>query len=92
MNQTRTFLLMAWLMVAFLLWREWGNEHTPAATPAPVFVWRPEATSGRVRTFIESLQDSGRVRTLDDAMAPFACTPLRETARISALVRERLAL
>ena len=28
----------------------------------------------------------------DDAMAPFACTPLRETARISALVRERLAL
>ena len=63
-----------------------------AATPAPVFVWRPEATSGRVRTFIESLQDSGRVRTLDDAMAPFACTPLRETARISALVRERLAL
>ena len=65
----------------------WG-----AATPAPVFVWRPEATSGRVRTFIESLQDSGRVRTLDDAMAPFACTPLRETARISALVRERLAL
>ena len=62
-----------------------------AATPAPVFVWRPEATSGRVRAFIESLQDSGRVRMLDDAMAPFTCTPLRETARIAALVRKRLA-
>ena len=36
MNQTRTFLLMAWLMVAFLLWREWGNEHTPPATPATI--------------------------------------------------------
>lgn len=34
MNQTRTFLLAAWLMVAFLLWREWGNEHT-ATQPTP---------------------------------------------------------
>ena len=40
MNQTRTFLLFAWLIVAMLLWMEWGKEQAaksaPAAnTPAP---------------------------------------------------------
>lgn len=36
MNQIRTFLLIAWVFVAFLLWQEWGKEHAPAATPAAV--------------------------------------------------------
>ena len=36
MNQTRVFLILAWLMVAMLLWMEWGKERAapPAATPA----------------------------------------------------------
>lgn len=37
MNQTRTFLLFAWLMVAALLWSKWNEEHLPqiaAQTPA----------------------------------------------------------
>ena len=34
MNQIRTFLLIAWLMVAFLLWQEWGKEHAPVDAPA----------------------------------------------------------
>ena len=42
MNQTRTFLILAWLMVAVLLWMEWNKEQaappspTPAATVAAV--------------------------------------------------------
>ncbi|TWG90919.1 YidC/Oxa1 family membrane protein insertase [Luteimonas sp. J16] len=35
MNQTRTFLILAWLMVAVLLWMEWNKERSappPAAT------------------------------------------------------------
>ncbi|HST45770.1 MAG TPA: membrane protein insertase YidC, partial [Luteimonas sp.] len=32
MNQIRTFLVLAWLMVAVLLWMEWGKEKTAAAT------------------------------------------------------------
>ncbi|QNP41977.1 membrane protein insertase YidC [Lysobacter solisilvae (ex Woo and Kim 2020)] len=33
MNQTRLFLIFAWLMVATLLWMEWGKEKAaPAAT------------------------------------------------------------
>jgi len=33
MNQTRTFLILAWLMVAVLLWMEWNKEQV--APPAP---------------------------------------------------------
>ena len=33
MNQTRTFLIFAWLMVATLLWMAWSKEHA-AAPPA----------------------------------------------------------
>ena len=35
MTQTRTFLILAWLMVATLLWMEWGKERTAAEQPAP---------------------------------------------------------
>ena len=35
MTQTRTFLILAWLMVATLLWMEWGKERDAAAAPAP---------------------------------------------------------
>jgi YidC/Oxa1 family membrane protein insertase len=33
MNQTRALLIFAWLMVATLLWMEWGKEHAAPATP-----------------------------------------------------------
>ncbi len=33
MNQTRLFLLFAWLMLAMLLWMEWGKEQQLARTP-----------------------------------------------------------
>lgn len=35
MNQTRVFLIFAWLMVATLLWMEWGKEKSAAQAPAP---------------------------------------------------------
>ncbi|QSX79178.1 membrane protein insertase YidC [Agrilutibacter solisilvae] len=34
MNSTRLFLLFAWLMVATLLWMEWGKEQAAPVTPA----------------------------------------------------------
>ncbi len=34
MNQTRLFLIFAWLMVATLLWMEWGKEKQTAQAPA----------------------------------------------------------
>ncbi len=33
MNQTRVFLILAWLMVATLLWMEWGKEQAAPAEP-----------------------------------------------------------
>jgi YidC/Oxa1 family membrane protein insertase len=39
MNQTRTFLILAWLMVATLLWMEWNKEKSaPPATTTPAAV------------------------------------------------------
>ena len=35
MNQTRAFLLIAWLMVATLLWMEWGKFNAPKPVAAP---------------------------------------------------------
>jgi len=35
MNQTRVFLILAWLMVATLLWMEWGREQAAPPAPAP---------------------------------------------------------
>jgi YidC/Oxa1 family membrane protein insertase len=34
MNQTRTFLIFAWMMVAVLLWMEWGKDKHPAPAAA----------------------------------------------------------
>ena len=31
MNQTRMFLIFAWMMVATLLWMEWGKDNAPQA-------------------------------------------------------------
>jgi len=63
-----------------------------AATLAPVFVWSAESARGRLRLFVDALRASGRVRDLDDALASFDAEPLRETARVAAEVRQRLAV
>ncbi|UWX03836.1 mitochondrial fission ELM1 family protein [Pseudoxanthomonas sp. NC8] len=62
------------------------------ATSAPVYVPDPTTTSGRIASYLRSLQSLGRIRAADDALAPFDATALRETARVAAQVRERLAL
>ena len=63
-----------------------------AATVAPVFVWSADIASGRLRTFLDALRTSGRVHDLDDALAPFAVDPLRETVRVANEVRRWLEL
>ena len=64
-----------------------------AATLAPVFVWSAGVASGRLRVFLDALRTRGRIRDLDEALAPpCAIEPLRETARVASEVRRRLAL
>jgi len=62
------------------------------ATSAPVFVFDPMRVHGRPRLFLDALLSSGRIRPMDTMLAPFESQPLRETARVAALVRERLEL
>lgn len=60
------------------------------ATSAPVFVAGLDVLAGRPRQFVDSLLGMGRVRAFDDTLAPFAVTPLRETARVARQVSERI--
>src|SRR5690606_2258713 len=45
MNQTRTFLIFAWMMVAVLLWMEWGKEKE-APSPQAVEAVAPAPSAG----------------------------------------------
>jgi len=62
------------------------------ATTAPVYVFDPARVRGRPRLFLDALLARGRIRAQDTQLAPFAAEPLRETARIAQLVRERLEI
>ena len=62
------------------------------ATAVPVFVAEPGRATGRIRKFIQSLLDRGRVRAQTDEFESFDAAPLDETRRIAELVRERLSL
>ena len=61
------------------------------ATTVPVHVFGADRASGRLRAFLDSVQTLGRIRALDAVLAPFDVTPLRETARVATLVRDRLS-
>lgn len=61
-----------------------------AATWAPLYLWSPERVGGRLRRFIDGLMAEGRARIWDGAPQSFDVRPLRETARIARVVRERL--
>ncbi len=62
------------------------------ATRVPVFVFEPRHVSGRPRRFLDALLAQGRIQPMDTQLASFATEPLRETARVAALVKERLSL
>jgi mitochondrial fission protein ELM1 len=65
-----------------------------AATLVPVFAWTPQSLLGRPRGFLDALLACGRIHALDQecSMSDFNVEPLRETARIAAEIRNRLAL
>ncbi|MFT4257116.1 MAG: mitochondrial fission ELM1 family protein [Pseudoxanthomonas sp.] len=62
------------------------------ATHAPVFVLEPQRIDGRPRRFLDALLARGRIRALDAQLTAFDAQPLRETARVAAVVRERLGI
>jgi len=61
------------------------------ATHAPVFVFEPARVQGRPRRFLGALLAGDRIRAMDAALDAFDVEPLRETARVAAEIRQRLA-
>jgi uncharacterized protein len=61
------------------------------ATRAPVFVFDPGRVRGRPRGFLDTLLSRGRIRAMDARLDAFDVEPLRETARVASVIRERLA-
>jgi uncharacterized protein len=62
------------------------------ATRVPVHVFDPVRVRGRPRRFLDALLRSGRIRVMDAGLTAFDAEPLRETARVAAILRERLEL
>lgn len=62
------------------------------ATHAPVYVHAPGRVRGRPQHFLHALLERGRIHVLDQALEPFQVLPLRETVRIAAQVKQRLAI
>jgi mitochondrial fission protein ELM1 len=62
------------------------------ATRAPVQVFDAGEVHGRVRRFVDALLARGRAQRLGASWPVADCEPLRETARIAAEIRARLAL
>jgi uncharacterized protein len=60
------------------------------ATRAPVFVFDPGRVRGRPRGFLDTLLGRGRIRAMDARLDTFDVEPLRETARVASVLRERL--
>ncbi|HWI23546.1 MAG TPA: membrane protein insertase YidC [Lysobacter sp.] len=70
MNQTRVFLIFAWLMVATLLWVEWGKEQNAAQTPANVEA--NTASTGAAVPGTDAVPTAPAVAAAPDAATPDA--------------------
>lgn len=75
MNQTRVFLIFAWLMVATLLWMEWGKEQ---AAPPAAAATTATATQGAVPT--NAAVPPGAVPTAPTVAAPTAAAAANPAA------------
>ena len=84
MNQTRMFLILAWLMVATLLWMEWGKEQ---AAPAPAA--KPAAAQIDAGDGVPAAVPAPGPVTADAAVpAPTAAAPALEAASAPAAAQQ----
>ncbi|KRG72058.1 membrane protein insertase YidC [Pseudoxanthomonas dokdonensis] len=94
MNQTRIFLIFAWLMVATLLWMEWGKFNAPKPAPATTTAVTEQigsaangnATSGTVPSASGMAlpgSDAGAVPTAPAAMSATTASPSKQTVSVT---------
>ncbi|MEP6634145.1 MAG: membrane protein insertase YidC, partial [Luteimonas sp.] len=81
MNQTRTFLILAWLIVATFLWMEWGKEKSAPDAVAPT---APPATmADAIPSMVPGAPD-GSVPSATPAKPMMSATPASAAADRSA--------
>lgn len=88
MNQTRTFLLIAWLMVATLLWMEWGKERSRPDVPALPAATQVEGGASAV----PAAQSPGAAAIPNAPAAPAAATTPGATPAAASLATPSVAL
>ena len=74
MNQTRTFLLLGMLLVAYLLWTAWQEQFHPALPAAPTQAGQTAASSVAAQPTVPSMPaaatEAGPAPTAAAATAP----------------------
>ena len=78
MNQTRSFLLIAWLVVATLLWMEWSKSQVaPTAEPTPAVTPAAAVTPGAAPTMtpVPGLAPAGATPSVAAPGAPALAPP-----------------
>ncbi|GAB3387644.1 membrane protein insertase YidC [Lysobacter fragariae] len=81
MNQTRLFLVFAWLMVATLLWMEWGKQHAAPTTPTATESATAAPAAGNIPGVVAAGVPTAAVPT---ATIPGASVPAAAGASVAA--------
>lgn len=82
--------MLAWADVLLVTPDSVNMLSEAAATRAELLTFAPQPLHGKVGRFVADLMRSGRLRDLHDSRPPSPIEPLRETARVAALVAQRL--
>lgn len=81
MNQTRTFLIVAWLMVATLLWMAWNKEQaTPPAQPTAAIATGGSVVPGTPQPVAGALPVAPTVPAAPGAVPESSAAPERASA------------
>jgi len=89
MNQTRTFLLIAWLAVAFLLFMEWNKGPAPAPVADTTAATLPEPSAAIPDGALPDAAAVPSAAALPAAATPAASVPAPEAGTSAGVVRVR---
>ncbi|GGD50182.1 membrane protein insertase YidC [Pseudoxanthomonas indica] len=84
MNQTRVFLIVAWLMVAVLLWMEWGRFNAPTAPAVATQTTATTPVAAQAGSVPNLPSASSLPQAPSQALQPSssATTPVGQNARV----------
>ncbi len=84
MNQTRTFLVVAWLMLAFLIWQAWQQDHAPVVASTAIGATAVAAPMAAAATGVPSPTPNVPTANLPAVAPAMATTPSTAVASVTA--------